>query len=67
MNIIRALLAAAGQISIRALRQGHAVEFIHSDEAENGYQAGKGKRATLDDGQYDDRQKDEGGNQAFDD
>jgi hypothetical protein len=39
---------------------------MYADEAENGHQAGKGQRATFDDGQDDDRQKDEGGDQTFD-
>ena len=50
-----------------ALRQGHAVELVYSDEAENGQQAGKRQGAAFGDGQDDNRQKDESGNQTFDD
>jgi len=40
---------------------------VHPDKAENGQQAGKRQGAALDDGQDDDRQKDESCYQALDD
>jgi hypothetical protein len=50
-----------------AFRKGHAVEFVYSYETENGQQTGRWQRATFDDGQDDNRQKDKSGNQTFDD
>jgi len=40
---------------------------VHADKTENGQQAGERQGSALGDGQDDNRQKDEGGNQAFDD
>ena len=41
------------------VREGHTVEFVNADEDEDGQQAGEQQRAALDNGQNQDRQKNE--------